>query len=260
MKKYKLHATESQHHASTGKLYQSDPMRFSVLLACFLSISTTTLATWSIIIVDPVTKEIGIAGASCTYNCYGIGQIIPGKGAIIVQAMSNKDARRKGLNMIEAGASPEKIIAALHDPLFDPEKQQYAVVTLSHLATPATYTGAATHTSHGTLTAAGVSVQGNTLASEEELKAILDAVIQGQQDSLRIDEILMRALEAGSTAGGDKRCGEQRATSAFLMVAKPTDKRKPYLVLQFFGQKRGGLNAVSLLRGKYERWKSKHQS
>ena len=37
------------------------------------------------IIIDPKTNEIGIAGASCTYNCYGIGKIIPKKGAIIVQ-------------------------------------------------------------------------------------------------------------------------------------------------------------------------------
>jgi hypothetical protein len=52
-------------------------------------------ATWSIIIIDPVTEEIGIAGASCTYNCYGIGKIIPNVGAIIVQAMSNNAARKR---------------------------------------------------------------------------------------------------------------------------------------------------------------------
>jgi uncharacterized Ntn-hydrolase superfamily protein len=101
-------------------------------------------------------------------------------------------------------------------------------------------------------------VQGNTLASEDELSLIFEAVRQGQQAGLPLGEILMRALEAGSSAGGDKRCAQQRATSAFLIVAKPTDKtRKPYLDLQFFGQKPGGMNAVALLRGKYEKWKSK---
>jgi len=43
-------------------------------------------ATWSIILIDPQTKAIGIAGASCTYSVYGIGSIVPGKGAVVVQA------------------------------------------------------------------------------------------------------------------------------------------------------------------------------
>ncbi|WP_138990510.1 DUF1028 domain-containing protein [Larkinella sp. C7] len=234
-------------------------MKFTGAFLIFLFVSFSSFATWSIIIVDTKTGEIGIAGASCSYNCYGIGRIIPGKGAVIVQAMSNNDARKKGLEMLKANASPEQIIKALRDPEFDPEEQQYAVVSLNYLNDSRTYTGAATHTYHGSLTARGVSVQGNTLTNEDELQVILNVVLKGQKDALRIDEILMLALVAGSEAGGDKRCGQQRATSAFIMVAKPTDKpRKPYLELQFFGQKRGGMNAVMLLKGKYEKWKANH--
>ncbi|MGA0556652.1 DUF1028 domain-containing protein [Larkinella sp. VNQ87] len=175
------------------------------LAALLLLFSLPSYATWSIILIDPKTGEIGIAGASCTPNCYGIGRIVPGKGAIIVQAMSNSDARKKGLEMIRAGASPEQIIAALRDPQFDPEHQQYAVVTLAHPDASRTYTGDSTHAHKGALTAYGVSVQGNTLANEQELQVILDAVLQGQKENLRIDETLMRALVAGSEAGGDRR-------------------------------------------------------
>jgi uncharacterized Ntn-hydrolase superfamily protein len=175
--------------------------------------------------------------------------------------MSNSAAREKGLEMLHAGDAPQAIIAALRSPEFDPERQQYAVVSLQHLDAPATYTGRATSPSGGyggSLTARGVSVQGNTLAAQDEIEVIFEAVRKGQQAGLPLAEILMLALEAGSSAGGDKRCGEQRATSAFLMVAKPGDKaRNPYLDLQFFGQKPGGMNAVSLLRGKYEKWKRK---
>jgi uncharacterized Ntn-hydrolase superfamily protein len=74
---------------------------------------------------------------------------------------------------------------------------------------------------------------------------------------LSISEILMAALEAGAVAGGDKRCGEQKATSAFIVIAKPNDK-KPYLNLQIFGQGKGNQNAVTMLRAKFERWKRKH--
>jgi uncharacterized Ntn-hydrolase superfamily protein len=222
----------------------------------FVLSSTDTFATWSIIMIDPKTNEIGIAGASCTYNCYGIGEIIPGKGAIIVQAMSNSEAREKGLQMILADASPQQIIQALRNPSFDPERQQYAVVTIKYIDRPVTYTGVSTNAYNGALTKAGISVQGNTLTSKTELKLIMEAVQKGRNESLGIAEILMRALEVGSNAGGDNRCGAQKASSAFLIVARPGDKR-PYLDLNIFGQGGGGQNAVDLLRKKFEKQKGR---
>jgi uncharacterized Ntn-hydrolase superfamily protein len=225
---------------------------FIFLLFC----SARVFATWSIIIIDPKTNEIGIAGASCTYNCYGIGEIVPGKGAIIVQAMSNSNAREKGLEMIIAEASPQQIIQALRSPSFDPERQQYAVVTVKYFDRPITYTGVSTNAFNGALTKPGVSVQGNTLTSENELKNIMEAVEKAQNAQLDIAETLMLALQAGSNAGGDNRCGEQKASSAFLIVARPGD-RKPYLDLNIFGQGRGGKNAVDLLRKKFEDSKGK---
>lgn len=227
-------------------------------LTMLLILNRQSFATWSIIIIDPVTKEIGIAGASCTYNCYGIGKIIPGIGAVIVQAMSNNQARNKGIEMILAESRPADIIKALRDPAFDPERQQYAVVTIKFINEPAGYTGDSTKNYNGILTASGVSVQGNTLANEQELKIIFDAVKQGKNKALSVAEILMLALEAGSNAGGDKRCGEQKASSAFIIVAKPGSKQ-PYLDLNIFGQGKGGPNAVILLRKKFEKFKSKHR-
>jgi uncharacterized Ntn-hydrolase superfamily protein len=234
-------------------------MKNCILVFWFLLfLQSRAFATWSIIMIDPKTKEIGIAGASCSYNCYGIGKIIPGMGAVIVQAMSNSQAREKGADMILAEASPEQIIQAMRDPAFDPEKQQYAVVTVKYFDSPGTYTGNATKSYNGALTANGISVQGNTLTNENELELILAAVQKGKNDFLHIADILMYALEAGSKAGGDKRCGEQRATSAFIIVAKPNDM-KPFLILNIFGQGKGGQNAVIMLRNKYEKWKTKHK-
>ena len=94
------------------------------------------------------------------------------------------------------------------------------------------------------------------MTSESELKIIMEAIEKGRNESLPLAEILMRALEAGSVAGGDKRCGDQRASSAFIIVARPGD-RKPYLDLNIFGQGKGGQNAVDLLRKKFERWKAR---
>jgi uncharacterized Ntn-hydrolase superfamily protein len=217
----------------------------------------SVFATWSIILVDPKTHEIGIAAASCTHSCYGIGKIIPNVGAIMVQAMSNSQARDKGIHMILAEASPEQIIEAMRAPVFDPERQQYAVVTIRYLDNPKIYTGTSTKPSNGGLTDYGISVQGNTLASDAVLQEVMSATQKGRNEARPLPEILMMALEAGARAGGDSRCGEQRATTAFLIAARPDDK-KPYLDLLIFGQGRGKQNAVELLRIKYERWKRKH--
>src|SRR5690554_4899998 len=201
----------------------------------FLFFYSNLFATWSIIIIDPNTNEIGIAGASCTYNCYGIGGIVPGKGAIIVQAMSNKDAKAKGLQMIVSGLPPEQILESIKDPKYDPERQQYAVITIPYLDNPITYTGSLTNPYNGSLTASGISVQGNTLANPDEIKIILDSAIKAQSEGFSIDEVLMVALEAGALAGGDKRCGDQKATTAFITVTRQNDKlKKPYLNLVIF--------------------------
>jgi uncharacterized Ntn-hydrolase superfamily protein len=217
----------------------------------------SSFATWSIIIVNEKTGEIGIAGASCTADCSGIGSIIPGNGAVIVQAMSNYNAHDMARKAIMAGRPLEGIMEALRNPRFDPEHQQYALVTLNHM-TPLTYTGDSTIAFTGSITGNGISVQGNILADANELKVIFDAVVLAQKQSKNMQETLMLALEAGANAGGDKRCGEQKAQSAFLKVAKSGDTPDNiYLNIAIKGQDKGGKNAVLALREEYEKWKEK---
>jgi uncharacterized Ntn-hydrolase superfamily protein len=216
------------------------------------------LATWSIIVVDPKTKEIGIAGASCTVSVYGIGRIMPGKGAIVVQAMSNAFARLEGFKMIMNGATAADILGKLREPQYNPEEQQYAILCLNDVAHPATYTGTKTTDYRGTLTGNGISVQGNTLTNADELQAIFDAAIKAQKDSLPIQDILMLALEAGAKAGGDKRCGERKASSAFVTVSKPGDFEKHWLNLVIYGND-DHTHAVEALRQKFDDWKAERK-
>ena len=225
------------------------------MLALSLAIYFPSFATWSIIVIDPGTNQIGIAGASCTSDCSGIGSVIPGKGAIIIQAMSNYNAHDVGRRLIREEYSLDEIMnKVLMQARFDPEHQQYAIVTLKEM-NPLTYTGDSVIFYKGAITGNGISVQGNLLKNENELKAIFDAVVQAQKDSLSIYEILMSALIAGSKAGGDKRCGEQKAQSAFIVVAKPTDDEKNlYMNLSVTAQQKGGDNAVAVLLQEYRRW------
>lgn len=230
-----------------------------LFLPVLLIITVNSFATWSIIIVDSVTGEIGIAAASCSYSVYGIGGIVPGKGAIVAQAMSNMKAKAKGMEMIKSGSSPEEILYVIIAPTFDPVSnvQQYGIVSVNHLNKPVTFTGGSTHPSRGAYTAAGISVQGNTLANENVLKAVYDTVVNARKRGLSIRESLMKALLAGSEVGGDVRCGKQKASSAFITVMKANDdSKKPYLNLFVSGIGKGGTNAVTILQGMYHKWQS----
>lgn len=230
---------------------------FLLILSLLLTLTLNAKATWSIIVIDPRTKEIGIAGASCTFSVYGIGGIIPNKGAIVVQAMSNKSARNKGLQMILANASPQEILKAIKSPEFDPEQQQYAIVCLNAMDKPQTYTGTKTNTAKGAVTSKGISIQGNTLSNNKVFNKILRAAIKAQKAAMKIQDVLMLALEAGAEYGGDKRCGNRKASSAFLTVAKPGDDPEHPSINLIFNQQDETTNAVKGLRRKFEDWKKK---
>ena len=106
-----------------------------------LLISMPSYATWSIIAVDRKTGEIGIVGASCTFDVSGIASIVPGKGAIVVQAASNYFARMKGVDLMESDASLKEILDAMSSKEFNPEQQQYGLVLLNDDNAPLVYSG-----------------------------------------------------------------------------------------------------------------------
>ncbi|HVG14692.1 MAG TPA: DUF1028 domain-containing protein [Chitinophagaceae bacterium] len=220
-----------------------------------IGLHVASFATWSIIVVDSITKEIGIAGASCTVSVYGIGLIAPGKGAIVVQAASNPMARMQGFRMIRDGASSSAILEKIMHPEYEPEEQQYAVLCLADLAHPATYTGSSAQDHKGSITGNGISVQGNMLTNPEELKAVFEAAVEARKKGLPIQDILMLALEAGAAGGGDKRCGERKASSAFVTVAKPGDVKEYWLNLVVYGNDKR-THAVAALRQKFDNWKA----
>jgi uncharacterized Ntn-hydrolase superfamily protein len=233
--------------------------RLSVI-ALSLAAQQIAPATWSITAVDPKTKQVGIAGACCTDFVYGIAGVAPGRGVIAAQAMSNMGAKRLGMKMLLEGASPQEVLAAITDPAFDPDfsAQQYGVVALGFEDRPATYTGAGTPGWRGDLRGHGVSVQGNILTDEGVVRNALEAFQRAAKDArLSLADRLMAALEAGTEGGGgDRRCGGQRARSAFVVVERATpDGKAPYLLINITGEEAGGNNPIKLLRRKYNEWR-----
>ena len=226
----------------------------------FFVVGTTHLqATWSIVIIDSTSQEMGMAGASCTHNVFGIAKYITDKGVLIAQAVSDRRCWLKGVNMLYEGYSQKEILDTITHPSFDAEVafRQYALVTFDEFDSPQTFSGDSIKefTRHA-FTAPGISVQGNTLANEKVLKMVFDAVVLARRNHKSVEESLLIGLEVGSKCGGDRRCGSQTATSAFIQVAKPNDDRSSaYLDIRIAGVPEGGQNPIKLLREEYEKAK-----
>src|SRR4051812_50004012 len=92
---------------------------FAILIASVLP--SRAYATWSIVIRDPTTRRIGVAGASCTGYVYGIMGLLPGNGVLIAQAISSDSAIQQAMKLLDQGAGPDSIWRVIGNPAFDPQ-------------------------------------------------------------------------------------------------------------------------------------------
>jgi uncharacterized Ntn-hydrolase superfamily protein len=89
------------------------------------------------------------------------------------------------------------------------------------------------------------------------LDRVMAAIHTAQAAHRNLEDVLMAGLQAGADAGGDKRCGAQRAMSSFLVVAGPDEPvGRPYLSIIVFGADSTGVNAVDFLHAKFSEWKA----
>ncbi|WP_395375771.1 DUF1028 domain-containing protein [Marinicella sp. W31] len=219
------------------------------LLFLLMILTPYANATWSIIAVDRETGGIGIAGASCTFDVQGIGSIVPGKGAIVVQAASSYYAQMKGVDLMEQNTPIEDILKAMASKEFKPEQQQYGVVVLTSGTTPLVQSGESIADWNGSKIDEDFAVLGNILVSEEVINNAYSKFnsIRDQPLSVR----LMSSLKAGEESGGDKRCGPQYARSAFISIYDP--KSGAIVKLSVYGIEKGGRPAVTILESQFEK-------
>lgn len=207
-------------------------------------------STWSVGIIDPRTRTIAVAAASCTESVYGVAAIVPGVGFVFAQAASNMEAKLEAIQGMRAGRSPASILKTITDPTFDRDwtKQQYAIVTVNNRDEPVTFTGIDTPEVHGARVGKGISVQGNTLVDKQVLQAVFDSLYRATwNDDDGLVRAVMASLLAGSKEGGDRRCGAITASSAFLTVVRPGDVDSPYLNVVVRRAETEGRNAVEVL-------------
>ena len=182
--------------------------------------------TFSIVAFDPVTNELGVGVQS---RAFGAGAAVPyakpGVGAVATQASANRQYGPKAIALLEQGLTPAEVVRRITDE--DPGRDTRQVAVIDAKGRSAVYTGKRVidrnndpkdlvHLGGFAGFAAGpnFSAQGNTLASEEVVKAMAAAYQAGKGG---MAERLMDALDAGQSKGGDTR-GMQ---SAGILVVKP---------------------------------------
>ncbi len=190
-------------------------MRSSIRAAVWLFTSTLLVAapaqaTWSIIIIDTQTREIGVAGATCLTGFdlkVGLPVVRVGLGAGCAQSAVDVGAvnRLRIYNALGAGTAPATILQQL--AAADPAHQtrQYGIVDTQGRAI--TFSGAQNGAyaggrvgQDGTLVYA---VQGNVITGQPVIDEAEYAILSTPGG---IPDKLMRAMEAAASLGGDGRC------------------------------------------------------
>ncbi|MGB0389231.1 MAG: DUF1028 domain-containing protein [Ardenticatenaceae bacterium] len=244
--------------------------------------ATQSGSTWSVVAVDAETGDVGVAAASCVpIRIEGLAALVPGKGAAATQAWFSLENRNQVFALLQEGQSAEAIIAAVTDPSYDEDagQRQYGVLTIHDGTVEAAgFTGDKNEAWAGDLQelSAAVSVQGNILEGEAVVTDALAAFKDDTIGPVALPDRLMRALEAGSAAGGDKRCNEgdiqQTAQAAFILVAQgdqspfavkeigldgSSDSNAPWLY-QAVLEPELGQNPLIALRQQYDQWRQEN--
>ena len=249
------------------------------------------MTTWSVVGVDPATGDVGVVMASCVPGTLAdaLAALVPGKGAAATQASFDVNNRNRVFEALKQGLPAEEVIRIATDTTVDTRlgSRQYGVVTMSGgTVRTAGFTGkpmldgAAAPDSRRYAgiradASKGVSVQGNTLAAPAVVGNALAAYVWDDPVGFNtLPDRLMRAIEAGSAAGGDVRCNtdvvRQTAATAMIVVARGTDApyaterigmsdqgtpKAPWLALSVTVSRDVKDNPLLELRRRYDEWR-----
>jgi len=163
--------------------------------------------TFSIVAFERESDSWGVAVAS---KCLAVGHAVPWggahAGAVATQALANLSYGPAGVALMRSGHAATEVVKGLVGPDTLASQRQLGVVDASGHA--ANHTGSDCLPWAGGIVDGEVTVQGNILAGEQVVKEMLRAY-RASHGQLFVQRLL-RALEAGDAAGGDRR-GKQSA-------------------------------------------------
>lgn len=184
----------------------------SVLLALALLVllAPPLSATWSIVLVDTATGEVGVAACTCLEGL-DLLKVLPvmvvGRGGGVAQSAIDTTAsnRKKMFEQLQLGTPPVDIIPILLDGDLQKKVRQYGIADSSPAAEGYTGGGVLGYKEHvtGTVGTLSYAIQGNVLTGAPVIDAA-EAAVLGTPGSLA--DRLLAGMEAARAMGGDGRC------------------------------------------------------
>jgi len=169
--------------------------------------------TFSIIARCPKTLSLGVAVSTAVP---AVGSVVPhvevGVGAIATQAQTNVSYGIEGLKLLREGWSPQTALETMLQRDIDREKRQ--VIIIDAQGRTAAFTGRENVEWKGHMIGKDCVVAGNMLAGSRVIKAMVETF---EATKGKLAERLLKALEAGQEAGGDKR---GRMSAALLITGE----------------------------------------
>ena len=140
---------------------------FLLLLALTLFPAWPAAATFSIVAIDPLTGDLGIAVAS---RYFAVGAVVPwaeaGVGAIATQAGVNVGYGPRGLELLRQGLTAQQVLEKLMAEDTFPRKDARQVAIVDAKGNIAVFTGDAANAWRGDLKGRTWSAQGNILVGQ----------------------------------------------------------------------------------------------
>jgi uncharacterized Ntn-hydrolase superfamily protein len=203
--------------------------------------------TFTVVARCPREGHLGIAltssPLSVTSRCVFIKANV---GAVATQAYAHPGLGPLALNLLEAGYSPQKTISELRESDSFPEHRQHAIVDRNGVS--AVFTGGNNLDWKGHKSGPNYVVMGNYLVGPQVVDAMEDAWRSSEAEIL--EERLMRTIEAGRDAGGEK--GGQ-FSSGLVVFGRDTYARTDLRVDMHQGP--AGTDAVHGLRAIFDEYK-----
>jgi len=169
--------------------------------------------TFSIVALDAKTKALGVAVSTAVP---AVGSVVPhvesGVGAIATQAQTNVFYGKEGLKLLKEGLSPQRALETMLQN--DPDREKRQVIIIDAQGRTASFTGKENVEWKGHMVGKDCIAAGNTLAGSRVVKAMMQTFEATEGE---LAERLLKALEAGQEAGGDKR---GRMSAALLVVGE----------------------------------------
>lgn len=224
-------------------------------------------ATWSVVAVDAESGRVGAVMASCVDPGI-LGEsdqalipivLAPGAGVGVVQGTLNWDAPDVIRQRLADGVPAAEILDFLTSDAFEtnPDQnnsiRQYGIVALEPESDGAVFTGQQIEQERQAVASSSVAAQGLLLADVAVVDNALDAYEAAIAEEQTMDQALVEALVAGAKAGGDRRCGDQTALFAQLVVAEPDDDPlQPSTLLTVTVDEGDGQNPVFAMADAFE--------